>query len=92
MLKEKGATISGTMSWGDHHWYTDDDMQKIETAAANVSMVIITEKDMVKMKPSERLADKLYALRIETKWLGAAPHVVTEVQSKLADTIENGSI
>lgn len=84
MLKDKGAHIADTLTWSDHHWYTADDMLEIEKAAAKVAMVVTTEKDMVKMKPSERLADKLYALRIETKWLETPPEVVSELSSKLA--------
>jgi|688.fasta_scaffold256245_2 tetraacyldisaccharide 4'-kinase len=92
MLKDKGANIADTLTWSDHHWYTPDDILEIETAAAKVAMVITTEKDMVKMKPSDRLADKLYALRIETKWLGTPPVVVSEFSSKFAINSESISL
>lgn len=88
LLTEKGANIIKSLSWTDHHWYTEDDMKAIETAAANASMIITTEKDLVKMKPSDRLAEKLYALRIETNWLGAPPKVVSEVLTKLKESVD----
>lgn len=84
LLAEKGANIVNTLSWGDHHWYTNENMSQIEQAATEVSMVITTEKDLVKMRPSEKLAEKLYALRIETEWRGAPPAVITEMVSRLA--------
>ncbi|CAN5131568.1 tetraacyldisaccharide 4'-kinase [soil metagenome] len=89
LLTERGATIIKSLSWADHHWYTDQDMSAIEHAATNASMVITTEKDLVKMKPSERLAEKLYALRIETSWLGAPPTVVSDLLSKLPPSAQS---
>lgn len=90
LLTEKGANVIKSLSWTDHHWYTDDDMQSIENAAINASMIITTEKDLVKMKPSDRLAEKLYALRIETKWLGAQPSLVSEVLTNLKGSVDEG--
>lgn len=90
LLTEKGANIIKSLSWTDHHWYTDADMQAIESAAANASMIITTEKDLVKMKPSDRLAEKLYALRIETNWIGTPPKIVSEVLTRLSTPIDEG--
>jgi tetraacyldisaccharide 4'-kinase len=83
LLEEKGAKIVKSLTWADHHWYSKEDMAAIESAAANVAMVLTTEKDLIKMKPSEKLADKLYALRIETHWHGAPPVVVSELLGNL---------
>lgn len=83
LLKEKGADVIDTISWPDHHWYSDADMLRIEQAATRAAMVVTTEKDLVKMKPSERLSEKLYALRIETKWLDSPPDVVAAMLSTL---------
>lgn len=78
LLNEKGSDIVKTLTWQDHHWYTPDDMKAIEGAAASAKMVVTTEKDLVKMNPSGRLAEKLYALRIETQWIGAPPAVLAQ--------------
>ena len=50
---------------------------------SSAGMVLTTEKDLIKMNPSEKLADKLYALRIETNWHGAPPVVVSELLAEL---------
>ena len=89
LLKEKGAEITKKLCWTDHHWYSDEDMSAIEKSAAKASMVITTEKDLVKMKPSEKLAEKLYALRIETDWLGAPPVVISELLDTLSEAKES---
>ena len=83
LLRERGANLVDTLSWPDHHWYSDDDMKRIEAAGERADLVVTTEKDMVKMKPSERLAEKLYALRIETEWLSSPPPAVTQILSTL---------
>ncbi|MBS1952979.1 MAG: tetraacyldisaccharide 4'-kinase [Cyanobacteria bacterium SZAS-4] len=90
LLREKGANIIKSLSWTDHHWYSDEDMQVVENAAQNAAMIITTEKDLVKMKPSDRLAEKLYALRIETNWLGTPPQVISEVLAKLTTSVDEG--
>ena len=72
------------MTFRDHDWYSQADMLAIEqTELSEVSMIVTTEKDIVKMVPSEKLAEKLYALRIETKWLGARPVVIDELTAKV---------
>jgi tetraacyldisaccharide 4'-kinase len=89
LLEEKGAEIAKTLCWTDHHWYSDEDMATIEKAAAKASMVITTEKDLVKMRPSEKLSEKLYALRIETDWLGSPPVVISELLASLCESKES---
>ncbi|HEY9678021.1 MAG TPA: tetraacyldisaccharide 4'-kinase [Drouetiella sp.] len=88
MLTQRGADVVKTMTFQDHHWYSAEDLDSIEAAITNGTMVITTEKDLVKMKPSEKLAERLYALRIDTKWIDSPPAVLDEYVNQVKSAVE----
>lgn len=75
MLKGKSGNISN-VAFNDHHRYTDTDISRIaETygkSGGNDRIVIITEKDSVKIRNlhiGQDLAEHLYILPVETEFI-----------------------
>lgn len=59
-LRANGVELAGTMSFPDHHRYTAEDLGRIRKAAAG-NPILTTEKDEVKLPPS----DDIIAVRAE---------------------------
>ena len=51
-LAAAGWPVAGTMVFGDHHWFTDADLERIASAAraAGAAAVVTTEKDAVRLE------------------------------------------
>lgn len=48
-LKECGVTLVGHLEFGDHHWYTPADVDRILSRESEDTLLITTEKDRVKI-------------------------------------------
>ncbi|MBV9496622.1 MAG: tetraacyldisaccharide 4'-kinase [Acidobacteria bacterium] len=59
-LRKEGVALAGTLSFADHHRYTASDLERIRKAA-NGLPILTTEKDAVKLPPS----DDIIAVRAE---------------------------
>jgi tetraacyldisaccharide 4'-kinase len=59
-LRANGVELVGTLSFNDHHRYTAQDLERIRKAAAG-NPILTTEKDEVKLPPS----DDIIAVRAE---------------------------
>ncbi len=68
LLESLGLIVTGSLSFRDHHIYTERDIRRIETQARKkgTEILITTEKDLLKLKPLRHLfqTESLFALRI----------------------------
>jgi tetraacyldisaccharide 4'-kinase len=66
-----GVTLAGVICYGDHHRYTDKDLERMEAEAARLDadFVVMTQKDAVKIAPSDGRA-RWRSLRIRQRILG----------------------
>ncbi|HPJ92889.1 MAG TPA: tetraacyldisaccharide 4'-kinase [Deltaproteobacteria bacterium] len=62
-LEDLGAKVE-TLSFPDHHRYSDRDISKIQDRAANKDLIVTTEKDLVRLRP-EALDERWRALQVE---------------------------
>jgi tetraacyldisaccharide-1-P 4'-kinase len=65
MLRGLEADLVGVLEYPDHHQYTTVDWQNIWRAAANVEMIVTTEKDLVKLERFPFPRGSVAALRLE---------------------------
>ncbi|MGH7356138.1 MAG: tetraacyldisaccharide 4'-kinase, partial [Candidatus Rokuibacteriota bacterium] len=79
-LEAAGTRLSDLVSFGDHHWYTREDLALLDARAgeAGVDGLVTTEKDWVRLRrlpPIERpllvLSVTLVLLSGEAEWLAA---------------------
>ena len=61
-LRLQGADIA-TLTFGDHHAYTQGDIERIRAAAEGKDLIITTEKDLARLDPA-RLDERWHALRV----------------------------
>ena len=73
-LRETGAKLGFTRRFLDHHRFTSDDLATVfaEAVAANVELLITTEKDAVRLDPSRPIPLPCYYLRLEIEILRGA--------------------
>lgn len=74
-LGELGANVVSSMSFGDHHWYTAQDVEQIgkEFARTGAQIVLTTEKDAVKLLPAMIKDLPIGAIQQRVEWLGPVP-------------------
>ncbi|MBW1809092.1 MAG: tetraacyldisaccharide 4'-kinase [Deltaproteobacteria bacterium] len=70
-LQATGLQVAKHLIFPDHHHYTKNDIEQIESEAQKLdgSLVVTTEKDLVRMDQFE-LGRLLLGLRIEARWTG----------------------
>jgi tetraacyldisaccharide 4'-kinase len=66
-LESLGAIIDNCITYPDHHWYTEKDLEEVRIAAlsTNSDMIITTEKDAVRLRCLETGMMKIRALHVE---------------------------
>lgn len=70
-LRELGCEIVESQAFADHHPYTDAELARLREAAARISaMLVTTEKDWVRIKPSARHG--IVCLPVAIRWLDEA--------------------
>ena len=67
MLRHCGAEIIGEAVFPDHHPYTPEDLSSLEEKSKRADCIVVTEKDMVKLKKLDTLQLPIRALRVEMK-------------------------
>lgn len=63
-LKQCGVSLTGHLEFGDHHWYTPGDIDRILSRKSEDTLLVTTEKDRVKAAAliPEALGDAVYTL------------------------------
>ena len=64
-IKKLGATLTGSLSFPDHHKYTDSDMERIKAASKESRLAITTEKDAVKLNGLQHSGISIFALAVD---------------------------
>ena len=76
-LRNAGGVVEEMSSFADHHWYSTEDLARLETRAAElgVDALITTEKDWVRLRRLRLPQRPLYVLSVrlvvqtgETTW------------------------
>lgn len=66
-LRTADAELAATISFADHHMFTTDDIAQLKQKARNEkAMLVTTEKDFVRLAPSERSG--ILALTVEAQF------------------------
>jgi tetraacyldisaccharide 4'-kinase len=61
-LKEKGAIVTGTQFFADHHPFTTDEISSLRARAGD-ALLVTTEKDLVRLAEKDRAAIATLAVR-----------------------------
>jgi tetraacyldisaccharide 4'-kinase len=65
-LREAAATVVDFQEFGDHHWYTREDLTRLERRATEMraDAFVTTEKDWVRLRPLRALQRPVYVLSV----------------------------
>ncbi len=75
-LAQLDASVTGTRAFADHHWYTENDLRRLEEEARSLSCdaLVTTEKDLVKLVQfREQLTMPIFATSLSTNWVSGMP-------------------
>lgn len=79
-LKSLNCTVTSTMNFPDHHWFSDNDLNRISEAIKSTQsdFLLTTEKDLVRLQLPENLNRITYAIVLKTNWLDDVPELIQE--------------
>jgi len=79
-LRKLGADVVCGLRFRDHHWYADDDLEKIRATAqeSGVKYVVTTEKDGVRLTLPGGLPENSLALEVELELIERHPETSTQ--------------
>lgn len=81
-LKQNNLDVVDSLSFGDHHWFSDSDIKLIEDKfkSTDAEFIITTQKDMTRLdslllagKIKDALASKIFAVRLHAVWRSGSP-------------------
>ncbi|MBX9669125.1 MAG: tetraacyldisaccharide 4'-kinase [Candidatus Obscuribacterales bacterium] len=74
-IKQLGAEVVSMSAFPDHHWFSEADLQKLESKVTTykANYIVTTEKDFVRLELPDSLKSKVMALVMETEWIGEPP-------------------
>lgn len=74
-LEQLGADVVGHRSYGDHHWYTHQDVSDLadDFQTKEAELIVTTEKDAVKLQPAMVKGLHIAVLTQHLQWLGPLP-------------------
>ncbi len=81
-LESCGAKIVETLSYPDHHWFLPTDVAQIKEYAQGLDFIVTTEKDMVRLDPSDFTKFSVLAIAIEARITNASS-LLEIIESKL---------
>ncbi|HEY9684395.1 MAG TPA: tetraacyldisaccharide 4'-kinase [Oculatellaceae cyanobacterium] len=84
-LQRLNVEIVDRVSFGDHHWYSESDVSRLNERASrhNAAGFITTEKDIVKFFDlKHHLSLPLHAIGLSTEWIGTPPDAMQEILAK----------
>ncbi len=81
-LKDCGAKIIERLSFPDHHWFLPPDIERIKELTRDADFIITTEKDLVRLDPSDFTGFPLFALAIEAR-ISNAKALLKIIEAKL---------
>jgi len=81
-LQSCGAEIVERLSFPDHHWFLPTDIGRIKDLAKGADLIVTTEKDLVRLDPSDFTGFPLFALAIEAR-ISNAKALLKIIEAKL---------
>ena len=70
-LEQAGGDVMDTLSFADHHTYSDRELQRLhEVAKVHSAQLVTTEKDYMRLAPAQR--EGIHAIRVRTVFDGEA--------------------
>jgi tetraacyldisaccharide 4'-kinase len=74
-LADLGATVAGTRSFPDHHWYSPADLLALarQFKSCRADIVVTTAKDAARLPADLGSQLPVRVLELETQWLGPLP-------------------
>lgn len=74
-ISQLGVEVVSHLAFPDHHWFSEDEMSNLKAVLdkTNASLIVTTEKDMVRLNLPKELQEKVVALAMETEWIGSPP-------------------
>ncbi len=81
-LESCGAKIVETLSYPDHHWFLPTDISEIKEYAEGLDFIVTTEKDLVRLDPSDFSEFSVFAIAIEARITNAGS-LLKIIESKL---------
>jgi tetraacyldisaccharide 4'-kinase len=75
-LEEAGAGVVDFQAFPDHHWYTREDLARLQRRAVEVGAdgFVTTEKDWVRLRPLPPLRRPVYVLSVRLMLTSGEPH------------------
>jgi tetraacyldisaccharide 4'-kinase len=75
-LGEAALTVVDFLEFADHHWYTREELARLERRAADVGAdaLVTTEKDWVRLRPLPPLKRPVYVLSVRLMLTSGEPH------------------
>jgi tetraacyldisaccharide 4'-kinase len=75
-LREAAVTLVDFLEFADHHWYTREELARLERRAAEVRAdgFVTTEKDWVRLRPLPPLRRPVYVLSVRLMLTSGEPH------------------
>ncbi len=75
-LREAAATVVDFQEFADHHWYTREDLTRLERRAAEIRAdgFVTTEKDWVRLRPLPPLKRPVYVLSVRLRLTSGESH------------------
>lgn len=82
-LETMGATVVKTVTYPDHHWFTQQDINRLNRIVkkSGASYLVTTAKDRVRMKESDQLDCRVSVLHQQLAWLGEMPEPIQKLLS-----------
>lgn len=83
MIEDLGAKVLNKISFGDHHNYTNADIENLKKAlkSANAEYLVTTRKDLIKLENSP-LSSRIIAINMSVEWVDEMPDLSNLVKNK----------
>ena len=74
-LSALGATVMKSVSFPDHHWYSEKEVAALEAEVTKhkADFLVTTAKDMVRLDTTHQIQCPIVTVEQETVWLGEPP-------------------
>lgn len=76
-LEQAGCQLAGKLAFGDHHWYSQEDIESIKQRLmqAQADLIVTTEKDAVRLSELAIFDLPIHYVGLTTNWLGDQPEI-----------------
>jgi tetraacyldisaccharide 4'-kinase len=74
-ISQLGVEVASLQAFPDHHWFSESELINLKSILdkTEASLIVTTEKDLVRLNLPAKLKEKVVALVMETEWIGSPP-------------------